>query len=99
MAGHSYTYVYLLRSETDSRRVYVGQTGDLRKRLADHNAGKAKHTSKFRPWRLETYCAFSDPSKATAFEQYLKTASGIAFANKRLRTHPLEGTESEVCPS
>jgi len=63
----------------------VGLTTDLRRRLDDHNAGKAKHTSKFRPWKLETYLAFSDPDKAAAFERYLETSSGIAFANKRLR--------------
>ena len=99
MAGHSFTYVYLLRSEIDPAKVYVGQSRDLRQRLADHNAGKAKHTSKFRPWRIETYVAFSDHDKALAFERYLKSASGIAFANKRLRSNPLEGTESEECPS
>ena len=87
MAGQHprFVYVYLLRSEADSKQTYVGFTQDLRKRLDDHNAGKAKHTSKFRPWKLETYVAFSDPEKARAFERYLKTSSGIAFANKRLR--------------
>jgi len=95
MAGPSFTYVYLLRSEIRPSRVYVGQTRDLRQRLADHNAGKVKHTSKFRPWRIETYVAFSDLEKALAFERYLKSASGIAFANKRLRSNSLEGTESE----
>jgi len=99
MAGQSFTYVYLLRSETHPDQVYVGQTSDLRQRLADHNAGKAKHTSKFRPWRLETYLAFSDPAKALEFEKYLKSASGIAFARKRLRSSPLTGTGSEECPS
>jgi predicted GIY-YIG superfamily endonuclease len=54
-------------------------------RLADHNAGKARHTSKHRPWRVETHVAFSSREKAAAFERYLKTASGIAFARKRLR--------------
>ena len=87
MAGHSprFFYVYLLRSENDPRQTYVGITKDLRKRLDDHNAGKAKHTSKHRPWILETYVAFSDEAKARTFEKYLKTSSGIAFANKRLR--------------
>jgi hypothetical protein len=37
------------------------------------------------PWQLITYTAFSDVKKAVAFERYLKTASGRAFANKRLR--------------
>jgi len=101
MAGHSYTYVYLLRSENHRRQTYVGVTSDLRQRLADHNSGKARHTRKFRPWILETYLAFSDAERARAFERYLKSSSGIAFANKRLRgTGPtLEEHESEECPS
>ena len=46
-------------------------------------AGKSPHTSKFLPWRLVTYVAFSDQSKAASFERYLKSGSGHAFANKR----------------
>lgn len=95
MAGHSFSYVYLLRSEMAPCQVYVGQTRDLRQRFADHKAGKAKHTSKFRSWRIATYVAFSDHDQTLAFERYLKSASGIAFANKRLRPNSLEGTESE----
>ena len=77
-------YVYLLRSEDADSQRYVGMTGDLRRRLAEHNAGKSAHTSKFAPWRIETYLAFSDKNKAAAFERYLKSGSGHAFANKRL---------------
>jgi predicted GIY-YIG superfamily endonuclease len=79
-------YVYLLRSASSPDQVYTGYTEDLRQRLAEHNAGKSTHTQKHRPWTLETYLAFSDASKARDFERYLKTASGIAFARKRLRT-------------
>jgi len=32
-----------------------------------------------------TYVAFSDEAKAIAFERYLKSPSGRAFAKKRLR--------------
>jgi predicted GIY-YIG superfamily endonuclease len=53
--------------------------------LAAHNAGQSPHTSKFKPWHLVTYIAFSDEAKAVAFERYLKSGSGQAFANKRLR--------------
>jgi predicted GIY-YIG superfamily endonuclease len=79
------TYVYLLESVAFPGQIYVGRTNDLRGRLADHNAGKSPHTAKYKPWRLVTYIAFSDEAKAIAFERYLKTASGRAFANKRLR--------------
>ncbi len=78
-------YVYLLQSIYYPNETYIGLTADLRARLAAHNAGRSPHTAKFRPWRLVTYVAFSNKEKATAFEQYLKTASGRAFANKRLR--------------
>jgi putative endonuclease len=42
------------------------------------------HTSKYKPWRLKIYVAFSDEGQAVAFEKYLKSASGRAFAKKRL---------------
>jgi putative endonuclease len=77
-------YVYLLRSETDPSQRYIGMTDDLKVRLKDHNAGKSPHTSKYRPWTLVTYLAFSDHAKALDFERYLKSGSGWAFANKRL---------------
>lgn len=78
-------YVYLLRSTDHPNETYVGMTDDLRARLMAHNEGRARHTAKFRPWALITYVAFSDQTKAVEFERYLKTASGRAFANKRLR--------------
>ncbi|QQN62341.1 GIY-YIG nuclease family protein [Bradyrhizobium diazoefficiens] len=77
-------YVYILRSKSDPDRYYVGLTSDLRVRLKRHNAGEVPHTSKFTPWELKTYVAFSDEQQAIAFEKYLKSASGRAFAKKRL---------------
>jgi predicted GIY-YIG superfamily endonuclease len=58
-------------------------TSDLQQRFAEHNAGKSPHTSKFTPWRLETYLAFSDQKRAASFESYLKSGSGHAFARRR----------------
>jgi putative endonuclease len=78
-------YVYLLQSLADPTQVYVGLADDVRARLKKHNAGGSPHTSKFKPWRLVTYVAFSDEDKAVAFERYLKSHSGRAFAKKRLR--------------
>lgn len=78
-------YVYLLESIDFPGETYIGLTDDLRKRLAAHNNGQAKHTSKFKPWRLVTYLGFSDTETAVAFERYLKSSSGRAFAKKRLR--------------
>jgi len=78
-------YVYLLESINFPAETYIGLTDDLRKRLAAHNGGQALHTRKFKPWRLVTYVAFSEEEKAVAFERYLKSSSGRAFAKKRLR--------------
>ena len=72
---HGMKYVYILES-IDSGHFYVGITDDLRARLAKHNAGEVPHTSKYRPWRLRTYFAFSDAKLAVAFEKYLKSGSG-----------------------
>jgi putative endonuclease len=78
------TYVYILRSESDSAHYYVGCTADLRARLRKHNDGEVPHTRKYLPWVLKTYVAFSDEKQAFAFEKYLKSPSGRAFAKKRL---------------
>lgn len=77
-------YVYILQS-LDTEHFYVGITDDLRARVERHNAGEVPHTSKFLPWRVKTYVAFSDEDQAVRFEKYLKSPSGRAFAKKRLR--------------
>jgi len=77
-------YVYILTSQSDTSRHYIGYTRDLKKRLQAHNAGQVRHTARFRPWQIETTLAFRDHEKALAFERYLKTHSGRAFARKRL---------------
>ena len=77
-------YVYILQSGSDSGRFYIGFTEDLKERVVKHDAGEVPRTSKFRPWRIKTAIAFSDKNHARAFECYLKTASGRAFAKKRL---------------
>jgi putative endonuclease len=74
-------YVYILES-LDSEHFYVGVTDDLRARLAKHNAGEVPHTSKYGPWRIRTYIAFDNEQRAFAFEKYLTSGSGRAFAKK-----------------
>jgi putative endonuclease len=77
-------YVYIIRSVADPEQEYTGATSDLKQRIADHNKGKSTHTAKFMPWELLWYCAFPDKLMALAFETYLKSHSGRAFASKRL---------------
>jgi len=60
----------------------VGITSDVDKRITAHNEGQSPHTSKFKPWKLAIYIAFSNTEKAIEFEKYLKIGSGRAFANR-----------------
>lgn len=75
-------YVYLLRSISHPGQRYIGLTDDLKRRVAEHNAGKSPHTSKHMPWELVVAVHFRDRAKAEAFERYLKHGSGHAFANR-----------------
>jgi len=89
LSGHDFAkpamyYVYLLESISDPNRHYVGFSTDLRRRLLEHNTGKLPTTSPHRPWRLSTYLGFTSKKQALAFEHYLKSGSGHAFARKRL---------------
>jgi len=93
-------YVYLLESCQSTDQRYVGLTSDLKRRLAEHNAGQSTHTAKFLPWRLVTYLAFSNLGSAAKFERYLKSGSGHAFAQKRLwqsEIDPSEKFQKRVC--
>jgi putative endonuclease len=74
--------VYVLRSEREPARYYVGLTADVRSRLADHNAGGSAHTAKYRPWRLAVSIEFERAAQAAEFERYLKSGSGRAFAKR-----------------
>jgi len=77
-------YVYILQSIKYPRKLYKGYSTNLKKRLNYHNSGLCKHTSWYKPWKIIFYAVFADKYIAIRFEKYLKTASGIAFARKRL---------------
>ena len=75
-------YVYLLQSVNFPERFYVGCTGDLKRRLKEHNDGKSIYTNKFKPWTLHGYVAFDSEEKAQNFENFLKTGNGRIFQKK-----------------
>ena len=78
----NFTYVYILTSRSLPDRHYTGLTRSLTARLEAHNPGKVHSTAAAKPWRIETAIAFRDRTKAAAFEHYLKSHSGRAFASK-----------------
>ena len=74
--------VYILRSDADPTRRYVGITNNLRERLAWHNDGPSGFTLSYRPWSLLVSIEFPDERSAVRFEKYLKSGSGRAFAKR-----------------
>jgi len=82
MRGTGRRFVYLLRSESDRSRHYVGRTADVEDRLRWHNEGPCGYTIANRPWRPVVVLEFPNESDATRFERYLKSGSGRAFAKR-----------------
>jgi putative endonuclease len=75
-------FVYVLRSIPAPERYYVGLTANVESRLATHNSGGSQHTALIRPWELVASIEFGNENSAIAFERYLKTGSGRAFAKR-----------------
>jgi putative endonuclease len=76
-------YVYVLQSESDDG-LYIGFSTDLRRRIKEHNEGRAFATSFRGPWRLIYYEAYLDEEDAQGRERYLKSGSGRRFLMKQL---------------
>lgn len=76
-------FVYPIRALNFPEKFYIGYTRDVQARLKTHNAGGSIFTSKYKPWELVMFLGFSEAEKAYAFERYLKSQSGRAFAKKR----------------
>ena len=75
-------FVYILRSEADTERHYIGIASDPTARLAWHNAGPCGYTLAHRPWRMAVSIEFPTEQQALRFERYLKSGSGRAFAKR-----------------
>jgi predicted GIY-YIG superfamily endonuclease len=82
MRGLGSRFVYILRSENDPSRHYVGRTSDVENRVEWHNTGPTGHTVQHRPWAVIVVVEFRDESVAARFEKYLKSGSGWAFAKR-----------------
>ncbi|MCX6933033.1 MAG: GIY-YIG nuclease family protein [Verrucomicrobia bacterium] len=79
----NYQYVYVLRSLADGN-FYVGYTSDLKRRIAEHHAGRVPSTAKRLPIDLVYYEACRTQTDATKREKYLKTAWGKRYIKSRL---------------
>lgn len=75
-------YVYIIKSDQDDF-LYLGSTKDLRRRLANHNAGEVTSTKHCRPFSLRYYEAYYKESDARAREKSLKKDGRGAYVLKQ----------------
>jgi predicted GIY-YIG superfamily endonuclease len=75
-------FVYVLKSADPKPHFYIGLTSDVLARLADHNAGRCPHTARYRPRQMHVIIEHPKEQQAVAFERYLKSGSGRAFAKR-----------------
>jgi putative endonuclease len=78
-------FVYVLRNQNRPCRYYTGLTSNVEARLAAHNLGHCPHTAGGGLWEVDVVVEFADEERAVAFERYLKSGSGVAFAQRHLR--------------
>jgi putative endonuclease len=75
-------WVYILQSIPFPEHFYTGFSSDIPERIKVHNRKAPYYSKRFAPWKLRAQSGFPDKSQAMAFERYLKTGSGRAFAKK-----------------
>jgi len=76
-----YVYILLL----NNGKLYTGTTGNLKRRLKEHIAGKVKSTRNKRPLKLIHYEGYALKSDAVRREKFLKTTEGKRLLKQQLR--------------
>ena len=77
-------YVYVLYSESD-HGLYIGYSGNLRRRLKEHQAGFSVATSYRGPWRLIYSEAYVEEADARGREEFLKSGAGRRHLHRQCR--------------
>jgi putative endonuclease len=85
-------YVYYLVSKKLDFH-YVGVTGDLQKRLNEHNSGENKSTKFYVPLKLVYYEAYGNERDAIDREHKLKHHGSVIGHLKRRLKHSLTLTD------
>ena len=77
-------YVYVLFSLRD-KKLYIGYTADLKRRLKEHLQGKNASTKYRRPLKLIYYDAHLSKIDAQRREKYFKTTKGKSTLKQMLK--------------
>ena len=74
-------YLYILQSE-NSKRYYIGSTGNVTRRLKEHQSGKVISTKNFLPIKLVFKEYFADINSARRWEKKLKRLKRRDYTEK-----------------
>ena len=77
-------YVYILKSIKD-KKLYVGCTKDLKKRINMHNSRQVFSTKFRRPFEIIYYEAYKNKEDAFEREKFLKTGWGRNYIRQVLK--------------
>ena len=76
-------YTYILKSLT-TNKLYIGHTGNIERRLFEHNSNQSNSTKGKGPWELIFSKEFKSKSEATKFEMKLKNFKNKNYILKNL---------------
>ncbi|MBT5808185.1 GIY-YIG nuclease family protein [Candidatus Uhrbacteria bacterium] len=71
-------YFYILQSQKDLDYFYKGSTGDLKRRLNQHNKGEVDSTRPRKPWKLVYYEAYVSEKVARLREKSVKQSGSVS---------------------
>jgi len=74
--------VYILKSNKDNKR-YIGFTGNIKRRLFEHNSGLVQSTSSRRPLELIYFEEYETKTEAMNRGKFFKTGFGRSFLKKK----------------
>ena len=76
-------YVYILQLANGN--LYKGMTGDFKRRISEHEAGRVSSTKPFLPFRVIGCEAYALKSDAARRELFLKTTEGRRLIRQQYR--------------
>ena len=79
-------YVYVIES-IKKHNLYIGYSGDLKKRFDEHNRGLNRSTKPYLPWKLIYYEACLNQEDAKRREKYFKKTQGRRLLKRRLKEY------------
>jgi len=73
---------YILKSRKTGK-YYYGSSGDISKRVREHNSGKVASTKSGTPWILHYFEGYQEKPAATSRERYFKKRSGYRWLKSK----------------